>query len=157
MTQTFPFDVTLTWGQLLTAAEVGVKRRIMAMMKGRSEPHGTPETELWKNDIEAAAAEYAASIATNVRWRMEIEKNLTPRPPDLGEDIEVRWTIHRERGHLPVYDRDPVEHRYVLVVGEIPTFTVVGMIDGSKAKDPLYRTTSPRGERCFWIPQGALT
>ena len=147
--------VTLTWTECAVAAEIGARRRLVALKKNRSEPLGTPESDLWESDIQSSAAEFAAAIVLGKRWRMEIVNSLEEKPPDVGDDIEVRWTKH-VAGHLAIYPRDHPTRLYVLVIGEIPTFSVVGTISGERGRRDDFWGKTPRGTPAWWIPQTSL-
>lgn len=141
--------------QMITALDVGGRREVLARHLKRSEPHGTPERDSWEGNIEGAGAEYLASIETGLPWHMEIKKDLFPKPPDVGDDIEVRWTRHAD-GHLTIYDDDPIERRYCLVIGRMPNLELVGIVEGERVMIGKYRGKTPRGTPCWWIPRDVV-
>lgn len=134
---------------------IGVMRRQKALQVGRREPSGTPTTDLWGNEIESCGAELAVAKTVNQCWRMEIITDLRDKPADVGEDIEVRWTRH-PNGHLYVYERDVAGRWYFLVTGQLPTFKIVGCIDGIEAMQERHWGQTPRGTYAFIIDQGDL-
>lgn len=134
---------------------IGVDRRIAAIQRGRSEPLGTPDADLWGNDIVSAAAEYAVSQVTNRRWNLDTGVSLAVTPPDCGDRIQVRSTAHLN-GHLWVFEKDPTDHIYFLVITDLPVLNVVGYIGGVLAKRRELRPT-PRGTLAHWVSQTELT
>lgn len=150
-------EVTLSYSEGVIVAYIGTQRRIVAMKKGRTEPYGTPNGDLWGNDIESSGAECAVAKAINQHWNMVIQRDLSETPPDVGTNVQVRWTPHTD-GHLPVYKRDKDSDRFYFVTGKLPTFQVVGWILGSDAKQPgFWRERTPRGTPAWWVKQEALS
>lgn len=82
------------------------------------------------SDLHAAGSELVAARFTDREWTMT---TLPGRDrPDVLPDIEVRWS-RRAAGDLAVYANDHLERRFVLVVGELPEYDVVGWIGGTEA------------------------
>lgn len=152
---TSPSEITLHWRESLYACDVGVRRRLSGIHHNRTQPHGNPadDADTWEMDIESASAEYATSVVLDLPWNDQVVR--TPGGPDVGLDIEVRWTKHK-RGHLFVFDDDPIEWRYVLVTGRTPTFKVFPPITGTRAKNMNWYRPTKNGTMAFWVPQEAL-
>lgn len=158
-----PF-VTLTPEEWQEAVECGTARRAAAAKRGRNEPHGHPtdregnELDLLALDIASSAAEKVVSVYTGLKWHNEIiSGGLIEYPCDVGDDIEVRWTPY-DHGHLPVYEKDRIENRYVLVCGpkEGRTFRIAGWLPGERAKRDIYWRLTPRKIYAYWISQNSL-
>lgn len=143
--------------KMLTALDMGGRREIKARLKGRVEPHGSPKkVKSWGYNIESAGAEYLVSLETGQRWNCEIGIDMHPKPADVGERIEVRWTEHTN-GHLPIYYDDPIDRLYYMVVGHMPNLEIVGCINGEQGMRDEYRTVTPRdGVECFWVPRSVV-
>ena len=152
-----PVRVELSRAECLEAGYVGVGRRVLGIKERRSEPHGTPQTDLWGNDIESAGAEKAVAKVTNEYWRSELRRSLKEAPPDFGDRGQVRWSAH-QRGdlHLMVYEKDPTDHNYFFVTGAMPCFNIVGWLPGVEAKQKEYWDRTPRGVMAYWIDQKFL-
>jgi hypothetical protein len=77
--------------------------------------------------------------------------NTFKNEPDIrlgGLGIEVKQTSHKA-GHLIITDDDRDTDVAVLVVGESPTYYVVGWIPVSVAKKPRYKAS----DGTYWINQ----
>lgn len=149
--------VELSKVELLHACAVGVYRRAMhmyALAKGEIDPSGRAGApEPW-HEIEGAVGEYVVAKFLNINWPGDWWTR--KRTADLLPDIEVRWTKYND-GHLLIKDGDPITNRYVLVVGAIPTYYVVGWVYGNEGtKQEYYRPIKPGAEPCFCVPQDAL-
>jgi hypothetical protein len=127
------------------------------MQRGLSECNGLSRkasAEQWFYNIVGACGELAVAKALCRYWPAAI--NQKKHEPDVHPDIQVRCLA------LPHYDLivrqdDPEDFRYVLCLGEPPTFEIPGWIDGASAKRPEW--LFDRGDRqrpCFWVPQSAL-
>lgn len=152
---TWPEVLTLNWSEQQDAILVGGQRRIKAIARNRSEPYGTPKDDLWMTDIESSAAELAVAKLTGLYWHRRIEHSLETTPPDVGDDVQVRWSAH-PTAHLTIYDRDQDGHIFFLVTGRIPTLVIHGWINAVEAKTENYRRVTPRGGMAYWVPQTDL-
>jgi len=142
-------EVHLTAGECDLAAYEGARRevgRLNAGLRDRFEP----ATDTWHIDIEGAASERAVAKVLGIY----LEPHLTPQAPgepDVGP-WHVRWTRHPV-GHLLLYQHDPDQGVFILVVGEMPDYVVVGSIrarDGKRGEWWRDDTSS------WWVPQHAL-
>lgn len=132
---------TLTRGEIVIASEVGSERRRVAIEKGYRNQHGfNGETE-WEKDIQAAAAEMAVAKLLGLYW-----DGLTGPPgdsPDVGP-YGVRHTTC-ETGKLIIRDSDG-PRKYILVIGKIPNFRVIGWIESADARThPEWKETLGSG------------
>jgi hypothetical protein len=75
----------------------------------------------WNVHVEGIAAEIAVAKALGIRYRPKLNGF---KAPDV-EHLHVRQTAHRD-GSLIIRPGDP-DGIYVLVTGQCPTFTVVGL------------------------------
>lgn len=144
--------VTLTWAEAHLAVTEGCTRRLRGLQKSMAERHGAAgRGDAWGLNIEGAAAEYAAAKALNVCW------SFAPGPGydgDIGHGFEVRSTP-REDGRLILHESDPDDRPFLLVTGQIPTFTIRGWImAGDAKKDYFWRDDVP--EPAYFVPQSAL-
>jgi hypothetical protein len=76
------------------------------------------------------------------------------KAPDV-EHLHVRQTAHRD-GSLIIRPGDP-DGIYVLVTGQCPTFTIVGWIHSSDAKQPHYWRSPDGGPGAWFVPQRKLS
>jgi hypothetical protein len=144
-------SVTLTWDEVETVAIVGVRRSIAARSKGwrqRFEP-GRPKTSQWEWDIGGALGEYAVAKALGLPWDERIG---LPGPGDVGH-LEVRTTRWRN-GRLILHPEDQDKALFLLVVGEPPTFRLVGWIWARDGKRDDYWEEGKSGQAdAFFVPQ----
>jgi hypothetical protein len=147
--------VTLTWAECEQAAQAGIKRRLLALHDSRPGEYGFRESDPWGVDIESAAAELAVARTLCLWWTPWARR---PRdvPADVGKDVQVRRRAQTD-WDLILHEADRDEHTFVLVVGTIPQFDLVGWISGLEGKSPAfwgdpYSTRRP----AFWVPQDQL-
>lgn len=96
-------------------------------------------------------AELAVSKGLNEHWH--IDGRLCP--PDIGADIEVRATEHRD-GCLIVYEHNPDAAKFYLVVIDGMCANIVGWIYGRDAKRTDYWKDDARYP-AYFVPQNKLT
>jgi hypothetical protein len=155
-------QVTLNETQQKMAKDVGSKRREAAKKRSRPQPHGVPSSadghkiELLDLDIQSSGAELAVAIATGQKWNSEIiNDSLENAPCDVGDNIEVRWSMH-PHAHLIIYEENDPDRTYVLVTGNFPNYEIRGYIRGWKGMTPQYWRKTPRGKYAYWISQSEL-
>jgi hypothetical protein len=119
----------------------------------------TGETRLEIN-IRGFGAELAASKATGLRWNHELLDTKTyagDKPADIGRRVEVKNALSQS-GRLPGFKGEPIERVYLLVVGDMPRFRVVGWMEGVDLHRPE-RWVEPKGRikyAAFFAAQGDL-
>lgn len=142
--------VTLSWTEVMTAAQVGVMRQVQNLREGRRHRFGAKDEDGWGMHIEGAAGELVVAKALGLYWpgvgRL--------RAADVGE-LQVRTRS------LPTYDLivhpdDDDDAPCVLVTGRVPTFEVRGWLLGKDAKQPRYWKDPAGGRPAFFVPQPAL-
>jgi hypothetical protein len=138
------------------SALVGTLRGTSSRCKKSKNAHGFNEKRQdgWGVSIEGAAAEMAVAKSLNIYWAPSIN---TYKAPDVGP-YQVRWTEHYT-GHLTIRGDDKLA-RYILVVGKMPHFRVVGWFDYSSPSVLCdeWRTNYDDSTRelVHGIPQSAL-
>ncbi len=148
--------VVLTHEEMEVAANEGVRRRLRNLARGSKPLRGgiknptTTSPEVWKCDIEGAAAEVAVAKFTNRYWAGVNQQGGV----DVGTTGGVRHTDNPD-GHLIVYHDDPDDMMMVLVTGTPPNLRIHGWLPARAAKFPKYhRDKRPPTE--FWVPQEDL-
>lgn len=121
--------VMLGWPQVTIAVWVGAMRNIASLRQGLRHSHGYDGSDGWSIHIEGAAAEMAVAKFLGLYWEGGVN---TFKQGDVG-DLQVRWT-DKESGRLLIRPRDPLAI-YVLAVGRIPEFRVVGWFEYLSARD----------------------
>lgn len=139
------------------ARSVGLARFARAVERRRTQPFGDPgDTKRKYIDCWSALAECAVANWLHLPWNDEIVDDLTQKPPDVGDRIEVRWTPH-EHGHLIGHDSDCDGWLMVLVRRELPDMVVVGWTTTGAVKQPQYRGhPRARNKADYWFPPSEL-
>ena len=144
--------IELTRAEIEIAKSIGCLRRMASMKQGHKNAHGFDGSTAWDIDIEGAAAELAYCKYRGKYWGGCVN---TYKGADVGSNVQIRSTT-RPDGCLIVRDNDPDDHFFVLVVGRIPAFTVVGFIKGCDAKQKKWIRNPNGREACYFVPQDWL-
>jgi hypothetical protein len=144
-------EVTLTELEISYAVLVGTARRNESINKNldSSRRHSS---DVWGIDIEGAAAELAYCKGMGYYFLPTVN---TFKAADIGTDVQIRSTKLPD-GKLIVRHDDPNEHIYVLVVGEVPDFKIIGYIFGHAAKRSVWLYNPGGREPAYFVPQDAL-
>ena len=109
---------------------------------------------LWL-DVGAAEAELVVAIGLRLPWSSAFVLG----GPDVGSDLEVRWT-HRARGRLIVHDDDPNDYLGVLVIGAPSerqhAYLIAGWLEIALAKRRRFIDVPRAGGRAYFVPQSEL-
>jgi hypothetical protein len=156
-------SITLGPDEIAIAEVVGSRRYQSCRAADSPTTHYPHDETTERQDHHAAGAELAACIALGGYWDAIRGKGSANRFADLRVGrrgtYQVRSTIH-ERGFMPVYPED--EGMCVFVVGSLPHYSVIGMIDVALVKREVYwSTTNPRTGQpllhpCFVVEQRDL-
>lgn len=145
--------VTLSYGEQVAAATIGVQRQLEAIRAGRPDTHGF-EGLGWDLHVEGAAGELALAKACGVYWPASVN---TFRD---GEDVtgyEVR-TRSKPYYDLILRPNDDPEKRYVLITGKMPVYQIRGWILGKDGmQEQFWRTIANSREPAYFIPALSLT
>jgi len=149
-------EIKLSADEMLAGAIVAAKHKITcddrrATGKASRRPEHYEEERTWDQEIESSLAEIAVCSFSDHYWTGSRFDGTSGT--DAGS-MQVRWTRH-PNGHLIVYEEDPPNAYYVLVVGRSPVFQIVGWIKGVDARKPIYWRTSALCPS-WWVPQEAL-
>lgn len=145
--------VELTPLEMELAATAGIMRRIEGRKRGRPEPWGEPP-DGWGADIEGAGAEMALAKVLGRYWAGAVVEDPRELDGDVGQRVQVRHTPRRN-GCLLLHPTDPDDHAFVLVVGAMPTYRIIGWLYARQGKRESYWRTDT-GRPAFFVPQGAL-
>lgn len=151
-----PVTITLEAIEIRQAILTGSERIVTVIANRLPATHRLADEwpyRRWGTDIEGAAAELAFAKARGHYYDCYVGVNYAHQPGDVGR-TQVRSTWH-ENGCLTVYDNDPDDAAFVLMVGMIPTFRIAGWLYGREAKDPRWRREDLR-KPAFFVPQPAL-
>jgi hypothetical protein len=152
-----PFLSTLTWAQVAVGYYVGGLRRVASLQQAFKERGGAENEDHVRQigfNILGACGELAAAKALHRFWFMGV--NDKKEDPDVFPDIQIR-TRSQNDWDLKLTDKDPAEHRYVLVVGHEPHFRIAGWIWGHEGfKIAESKDYGNRGSPAMWVPQNKL-
>jgi len=144
--------VTLEWYESALAADVGNRRQCEALKRKIRDKYGF-EGDGFQVHIHGAAGELAFAKAATTYWGGSVN---TYKAADVGP-IHIRTRSgHGGREDLIVRRHDPDDAIFVLVVGEIPSFSVVGWIKGSDAKQEKWKKCYGGRPPAFFVPRGQL-
>lgn len=144
--------IKLTKEEFLIGTMIGSYRNMRANKNNKKDAHGF-EDDGWEAHIEGACAEIAAYKLLGVFWSPSIDKQ--KEPGGDGGYYEVRRRSKQDYDHLIRTD-DAAARIHIMVVGEAPSFRVVGWIWGHEARqDRWWKNHGNRGWAWF-VPQGAL-
>lgn len=123
-------------------------------MRGYKEKFGADQDSVEKNyykNVIGAQAEMAFARMAGETFHGHF--NVGKGWPDVGEIWQVRWNGN-PNGDMVVRENDLPHFRYALMIGEEPTFTYLGWIEGRDAKNPdWFEDRYGRKAPCFWVPQ----
>ena len=138
------------------ARRIGDARLAAARRRNRTQPFGDPgdakrtEIDRWSCLAELAVAQYL-----DLPWRSELVEDLSEKPPDVGDDVEVRWTQHKQ-GHLILHDPDHDDRSFVLVCGK-KGMRLMGWTLGEDGKNSSYQGHArARNIGDYWVPAADL-
>jgi hypothetical protein len=146
--------VELTWGEVRQAAIVAVLRQVANLEAGRKDAHGGEAGDGWGKHVEGCCSELAAAKGLGLYWSGSLG---VLRAPDVGGRVQVRGSQHAG-ARLIIRDDDADDAIFVLVVGRLPKYQILGWIRAGDAKRQEYRgdPTDTDREPAFFVPRAAL-
>jgi hypothetical protein len=144
----YPLTVTLSQREIFLAAIIGGLMGAQSLVRRHKQHY---ENCRFCTSIEGIAAEIAVAKALGMRC---CPKTGSFKVPDVGE-LHIRQTAHRG-GSLIIRPGDP-DGVYVLAVGHIPTFWIVGWVHSHEVKQPQYWRAPNGGPGAWFVPQSRLT
>lgn len=142
--------VTLTRGEMLYAARVGVERQVEAIVHGRRPRYPYADAaEPFGRHVVGALGELAVAKARGRYWSPVHDE--PHGKPDLDR-VEVRSSCHAD-ACLRVYEADTAPFYALVIVEALPEVRLAGWAERSLVLASGYW----RPQRSRWeIPQGAL-
>jgi len=148
--------VKLNTHECRLAAITGLERRLESIFGGYHRDvvgnDSNYKGKSWDYEIEGAGAELA--VCKNRKLYCPFGIN-TFKNADIGKILQVRHT-ERENGRLIVRPNDNPNHTYILVIGKMPNFKMIGWIKGKDAMVDEYKDNPNRGKPCWMVPQKDL-
>ena len=146
--------------QFAHALAIARRRQEAAEMKNRPSAWGYDESKSVATHLEGTVSELAVSIVTGLPWHafLEVLTVAGRKPPDVGEDIQVRST-HYKAGCLIAHPTDADDDRFVLVVVDSDSrhMHIVGWLPGRDCKKQIYwQDKSGKNRPAYFVPQKAL-
>lgn len=146
--------IILTEDEIISAGAIGVFRHTMCLFARRGKQHyQSKKKDEWTTTIEGALAEIAVSKATGKYWSGASSSRHYKARYDSG-NAQVRQTS-AENGHLLIYEADRDEDMIILVIGQAPTYKMVGQLLVKDGKQPKYWNEGAKCP-CWWVPQEDL-
>ena len=147
-------NVSLNYWECFTAASVALNRKLESKFKNlKNSTFGKQNKDEWKNDIEGALTEMAFCKAFGMYWDGSVNTFKNPDVPDTP--IQIRGTEYNT-GRLIIRENDPVNDLYILVVGSIPNYKIVGGLFGHQGRMDKFIEDPNNQGRCWMIPQQQL-
>lgn len=143
--------IDLTHIELLVAAQVGAIRRVASIKRDLLNQKQSKKSQ-WEIDVDGAAAEMAVAKYLGVYWVPTVNAG---KAADVN-GFQVRSTT-RENGSLIIRENDVKNEKYILVISQAQTFTVVGWIwchDGKQER--FWKLKDENGLPAWWVPQSEL-
>jgi hypothetical protein len=137
---------------MMQAGVVGLMRVISNRKRNRKHRrHGNPRLSDWDRHIEGAMAEFAVALYFKRHWDGSLGDI------DAGDVglIEVRSTVN-ENYNLIIHDDDKDNVPYVLVVGSLGEYRLVGWVYGSEGKEIGEWKEHEDGRPAFYVMQSQL-
>lgn len=142
--------------ELALALEIGMLRE-WSSVKSNGQHRFTAATRSGDYGANAhlvgAFGELAFCRWRGIYWPATVDAPKTA--PDIPPDIQVRTTVYRD-GCLLLHRDDIPEHRYVLVVADVPRYWLIGWMWGRDGmRDEWWRDPTGRAP-AYFVPQDAL-
>jgi hypothetical protein len=140
--------VTLTWSEMKFGADVGVMRRVSAIVRDRKEFYGQPEINEYDRDVLGAQSELAVAKGLNLFWSGALGDT---KAKDVGGFIQVR--ANKKRHHrLTLHPSDDDGDPFVCVFCQAPRFHLLGWVWASAGKLTDYWKDGLPNRPAFWVP-----
>jgi hypothetical protein len=158
MSKSYPVEVILTPSECYQASMCGVQRTLKSL--SRQAQHRVKPVDPWGVAIEGAAAELAVAKTLGLYWDASIDTfgrpDIISEPHEL--EIEVKLNSGRADGDLMVLALSIIrpDTIFILVVGMLPTFKVVGWARGEFVMHYSHRHTMKAGHENYIVPQALL-
>ena len=147
-------NISLNYWECFTAGSVALNRKLESRFKNlKSSTFGKQSKDEWKNDIEGALTEMAFCKAFGIYWDGSVNTFKNPDVPDTP--IQIRGTEYNT-GKLIIRENDPSNDLYILVVGSIPNYRIIGGLFGHQGKVDDYVSNPNNQGKCWMIPQEHL-
>jgi hypothetical protein len=142
-------DITLTWAEMLVAANVGIMRNVQSLRLGRKRI-GADDT--WTANIEGAAGEMAVAKMLGLYWAGAIGDI---EADDVGP-YQVKTNTSRKWDDLILRKWNRPDRIYISVLSFVPRFIIAGWIFGEEGmQEEFYREGAP-GMPAFFVPRSLL-
>ena len=140
----------MDWMEIFSAAMVGVMRQIKHRSRGDKHKWNAPLAGGWDRDIESACAEKFAAKQLGLHWF-----DGTDGKTDVGPH-QVRHTPLPD-GRLMLHPEDKDDEAFILVIGRVPAFDLIGWCFGHEGKRQDYWEDPTHDDRAaFFVPRKVL-
>jgi len=143
-------EVTLTWSEVMQAAQVGVLRQVQNLRLQREPRYGAGDAGGWEKNIVGTLGEMAVAKWLNQFWSGALGDL---KAADVGL-LQIRATVHGT--HLLLHPADADEQIFILVTGLPPVLRLCGWCRGREGKQQRYWRDLAGGRPAYCVPQAAL-
>jgi hypothetical protein len=156
-------EVTLTWAEMLIAANIGCMRNVQSLKLGRSrtdsltDPFGGLDLA-WSSNIEGAAGEMAVAKHLGLFWSGSVG--------NIGADdvggYQVKTNTSRKWDDLILRKRNKPDRIYISVLSfvapapGVARFIITGWIIGTDAMQQQYYREGLPGMPAYFVPRCVL-
>lgn len=127
-------EITLTWAEILVAANVGCMRNVQSLRLGRTDAAAYLDGFGWGANIEGACGEMAVAKHLGVYWSGAIG-DITA--PDVG-GYQVKTNTSRKWDDLILRPWNKPDAIYISVLSFLPKFIITGWARGTEVKLEKY-------------------
>jgi hypothetical protein len=150
-----PISVTLTYAEMMIAAQIGIMRLVQDLKLNCKPEHGAdPVLGVWQTAVISCLGEMGVAKHLDRFWAGAIGNFFAA---DVGLAHQVRATDH-EHGRLLLHDKDKDHMPYVLARVRLNVVTLVGWLYAREGKRQDWWGTLPGQPHrpCFIVPNNAL-
>lgn len=142
-------DVQLKWYEILPAANAGILRKVLSMKNELGSVIKKKRSyKDWAGEIEGVLAEAACAKALNLFFDHSVN---TFKANDIGGVYQVRWASKMSHS-LIIRPNDRDDDLFILVVGELGSYKIVGWMFGMSAKEPKYERNPNQLGNAWFVP-----
>jgi hypothetical protein len=149
--------ITLTWAEMLIAANIGVMRNVQSLKLGRGRMDSLTTQfggmdYAWSTNIEGAAGEMAVAKHLGLFWSGavgDIKAN------DVGP-YQVKTNTSRKWDDLILRDWNDPNKIYIGVLSFVPKFVITGWIAGSDGMKKEFHRDGVPGMPAYFVPRSLL-
>jgi len=150
-------EVCLSWYEIMLGGNTGVARAVSAMRDKRKLEEKRTDDSIERH-IHGAISELAVAKAFGIYWSPAVGRTDT-EVGDIAGKFHVKSITNKNHCCI-IRPNDPPEFPYVLVLLDLPMTYLMGWIEGTEGKNPIFwreaNSTNTLHTSAFFVPQRAL-